>query len=90
MSRTYTVALLREDEGGYAVVVPALPGCITQGPTLAVTLERVKEAITGYLECLQAHGEPIPDDSPTVSFQLDEAEEALVCRVSVEEGVLVG
>lgn len=89
MSRTYTVALLREDEGGYAVVVPALPGCLTQGPTLAVALDRVKEAITGYLECLQAHGEPVPEDSPTVSFQLEDAEEALVCRVTVEEAVPV-
>lgn len=76
MSRTYTVALLREDEGGYAVVVPALPGCITQGPNLAQALERVKEAIAGYLETLQAHGEPIPKDSPTVTFDLDDAHRA--------------
>jgi predicted RNase H-like HicB family nuclease len=83
MSRTYTVALLREDEGGYAVAVSALPGCITQGPNLATALERVKEAIAGYLETLQAHGERIPEDSPTVTFDLEDAEEALVCRVTV-------
>jgi predicted RNase H-like HicB family nuclease len=62
MSRVYTVALLREDEGGYAVVVPALPSCVTQGPTLAEALERVKEAIAGYIETLDAHGEPVPED----------------------------
>ncbi|MBU0607045.1 MAG: type II toxin-antitoxin system HicB family antitoxin [Armatimonadetes bacterium] len=89
MSRVYTVALLREDEGGYAVVVPALPGCVTQGPTLAEALERVKEAIAGYLETLEAHGEAVPEDSPTVTFDLDDAKEALVTRVAVGEAVPV-
>ncbi len=61
MSRTYKVALLHEDEGGYAVVVPALPGCVTQGRTLAQALERAKEAIACHLESLQAHGELVPE-----------------------------
>ena len=89
MERTYTVALLREDDGGYCVVVPALPGCVTQADTLAQGLERVKEAIEGYLECLEDHGEDIPDDSQRVSFDLQDAREALVCKVSVREEALV-
>lgn len=89
MPRVYTVALLREEEGGYAVVVPALPGCVTQGPTLAEALERAKEAIAGHIETLQSHGEPVPEDSPTVTFDLDDAEEALVTRVTVPEEVPV-
>ena len=36
--RTYRVVLKKEPEGGYTVVVPALPGCITYG-------ENVDEAI---------------------------------------------
>ncbi len=28
----YTVILVPEEEGGYSVEVPALPGCYTQAP----------------------------------------------------------
>ncbi len=77
MTRTYAVALLREEDGGYSVTVPALPGCITQGGSLAEALDRVKEAILGYLETLQAHGEPVPEDTYQVAFDLGNAQEAL-------------
>ena len=52
----YEVAL----EGGYVALVPALPGCHTQGETLEETEIHTKEAIEVYLESLIAHGESIP------------------------------
>jgi len=42
--------------------VPALPGCHTQGKTKEEALERVREAIQGYLESLQKDGIPTPRD----------------------------
>lgn len=42
-----------EEDGGYTVTVPALPGCITEGDTLENALENVREAIIGYLEVLK-------------------------------------
>jgi antitoxin HicB len=89
MDRTYTVVLLKEDVGGYSVLVPALPGCVTQGENLAEALERVKEAIEGYLECLEEHGEPITEDTALVSFQFEDASEALVCKVTVQEALAI-
>jgi antitoxin HicB len=57
----YTVILeLDIEEGGYTVTVPALPGCITQGNSIDECIERVDEAIAGYIESLIADGEPIP------------------------------
>ena len=85
MTRTFAVALLREDDGGYSVTVPALPGCITQGNDLLQALDRVREAILLYLECLAADGEPIPEDSPQVLVDLGDAQEALIFRVTVAE-----
>ncbi len=42
----------RADEGGFVALVPALPGCHTQGETLEEAEMNVKEAIALYLESL--------------------------------------
>jgi predicted RNase H-like HicB family nuclease len=53
--------LIEQDEDAvYVAEVPALPGCISQGKTRSEAIDNIKEAITGYLESLQAHGEPVP------------------------------
>jgi len=47
----YPVILEPDEQGkGYTILVPALPGCITQGKTKEEALERAKEAITLYIE----------------------------------------
>lgn len=56
----YRVLLEPEKDGGFVAEVPSLPGCVSEGATRAEALENVKEAIEGYLESLEAHGEPIP------------------------------
>ena len=56
----YRVFLRKEPEGGYTVIVPSLPGCVTYGKTTDEAVEMAKEAIELYIETLQAHGEDIP------------------------------
>ena len=56
----YRVLIEQDEDGVYVAEVPALPGCISQGRTRNDALDNVKEAIAGYLESLQAHGEPVP------------------------------
>jgi len=58
----YRVVLEPNELGGFTVLVPALPGCVTQGKTREEAIERAKEAIAVFLESLQADGEPIPSD----------------------------
>ena len=42
--------LIERDETGYYVAdVPALPGCVSQGKTLAEARANIKEAIRGWL-----------------------------------------
>ena len=45
----YKVALSKSEEG-YAVSVPGLPGCWSQGSTEQEALENIKDAIREYLE----------------------------------------
>jgi predicted RNase H-like HicB family nuclease len=42
--------LLEESEEGFAVSVPALPGCHSQGATEQEALENIADAIREYLE----------------------------------------
>lgn len=56
----YTILLERNEEGGYTVTVPSLPGCITQGATGDEAIAHGREAIAGYLEALHDLGKPIP------------------------------
>ena len=44
------IALEEQEEGGYTVYVPALPGCISEGDTLEEAIKNIKEAIQLYLD----------------------------------------
>lgn len=46
----YNAIFQREDEGGYSVWIPSLPGCASQGETFEEAMENIKEAIGLYLE----------------------------------------
>ncbi len=48
-------------------MVPALPGCVTYGRTLAEAREMAKDAATGYIQSLRKHGEPVPTDEETLA-----------------------
>jgi len=81
MNRRYTVVLEWDPDGpGYGVMVPALPGCFSQGATVQEALERVREAIAGHVAALIDLGEQVPgEDIP-----------ALVTTVEVEDAVSLG
>ena len=62
--RRYSVLLVPDpDEGGYSVQVPALPSLHTQGESYDDALRNARDAIAFHLECLEAEGEPIPEES---------------------------
>ena len=50
------IILEPSEEGGYTAIVPALPGCISEGNTREEALKNIREAIELYLE-------PIEDDA---------------------------
>ncbi len=66
---TYKILLQKETEGGFTVMVPALPGCITYGEDIDEAKLMAKEAVEQYIEELQARGETIPDDCNTLEYQ---------------------
>jgi predicted RNase H-like HicB family nuclease len=48
----FDVVILEDETGGYVALVPALPGCHTQGDTLEELMKNIKEAIELYTETL--------------------------------------
>lgn len=54
------VVLEPSEEGGYTAVVPALPGCVSEGNTREEALKNIREAIELYLE-------PVEDDTTFAS-----------------------
>ncbi len=55
----YTVVLPADKDKGYTAVVPALPGCVSEGDSVVETLDMVAEAAFLYLESAKDHGEEI-------------------------------
>jgi predicted RNase H-like HicB family nuclease len=54
------VYLEPSEDGGYTVIVPSLPGCISEGETKEDAVRNIKEAIELYLE-------PVEDDIVAVA-----------------------
>ena len=48
------VVIERDETGYYVAEVPALPGCVSQGKTLAQVKTNIQEAIRGWIEVMNA------------------------------------
>jgi predicted RNase H-like HicB family nuclease len=73
---SYMVFFEPAPEGGYTVIVPALPGLVTEGDTLEEAREMALDAIRAYLESLLKDGEPIPLEEETVQEKIKIAMDA--------------
>ena len=63
----FRVLIETDEDGAFVAEVPSLPGCISQGETRQEALRNIEEAISAYLESLQARDEPIP---PSIDEEL--------------------
>jgi antitoxin HicB len=57
---SYQIDLIPDEDGGYTVVVPALPGCVSYGESVEAATRNAREAIELHLANLAAHKQPIP------------------------------
>ena len=58
----YNVVFRPESEGGFTVIVPSLPGCVTYGRDLKEAKRMAIDAIKGYIASLKKHKETVPSD----------------------------
>jgi antitoxin HicB len=64
----YTVIFKPLEDGGFDVIVPAIPEICTFGDTIKEAREMAEDAIKCYIESALELNEPIPTDSE-VSFE---------------------
>lgn len=62
----YNIIFQPESKGGYTVIVPALPGCISYCRNLKEAKKVAIDAIKGYVASLKKHNEPIPSDNESL------------------------
>ena len=67
----FTVIFEKEDEGGYHVFCPTLPGCHTQSETVEEGILRIREAIQLYVDSLIEDGFSIPPMSQEMRIETD-------------------
>ncbi len=60
MAHRFTVIFEKEEEGGYYVFCPILPGCHTQSQTIDAGVQNIREAIQLYIVSLIEDGFPVP------------------------------
>ncbi len=56
----YRVIIEQDEDGAYVAKCDSLPGCVSQGRTRKEALANMADAITGYVESLRKHNEPVP------------------------------
>jgi predicted RNase H-like HicB family nuclease len=62
----FTAIFEKNEDGGYTVTVPSLPGCISEGDTFDEALKNIKEAITLYLDVMKKDKEKIKEEEEII------------------------
>ena len=87
----FTVVLSPEAGGGYSVVCPAIPGCVSQGDSLKESLANIREAIVLCLDVRKEEGLPSSIETPELIAEeikaclKDRAEEGLALTIETRQ-----
>ena len=64
MKLPYTISLHPSPEGGFAVEIPELPGCLSQAETVDEALKMIEDAKRCWIADALERGEPVPEPTP--------------------------
>lgn len=66
----YTAHFERNEDNGYTVTVPALPGLVTEGKNLDEAKEMAEDAIRCYIEGLRKADQAIPKEDDVAQVRV--------------------
>lgn len=58
---SYLILVEGDGSTNFSAWSPDLPGCVSTGETVEATVANMQEAISGHLQSLAEHGDPIPE-----------------------------
>lgn len=84
MKYIYPVCIYPGDVSGYTVIVPDLPGCVTEGETIAEALEQAIDAASGWVLDELEEGRKAPNASAAEKIKTDEYENGMVSVIMLD------
>ena len=68
MKAVYKCVFEPQEDGGFTVTVPSLPGCISEGDTYEEAVANIREAIAGWIEVSRESGDDVPPSDDAVEL----------------------
>lgn len=84
MKYVYPVCIYPGDVSGYTVIVPDLPGCVTEGDTIADAFEQAIDAASGWVLDELEDGKRPPEPSDVKNIKADEYENGFVSVIMLD------
>ncbi|RJX28510.1 MAG: HicB family protein [Dethiobacter sp.] len=84
MKLIYPACFYPCEEGGYTVIFPDLPGCITEGDTLSEAVDMAIDAASGWLLDSVEENKQIPKASDIKRVVPDEYKNGFVSLISID------
>lgn len=84
MKYVYPVCIYPGDVSGYTVIVPDLPGCITEGETIAEALEMATDAASGWILDELESGKKAPEPSAVEKISANDYENGFVSVIMID------
>lgn len=84
MKLIYPACFYPSEEGGYTVVFPDLPGCVTEGDTLSEAMEMAIDASSGWLLSSADENKNLPKASDIKNVIADEYENGFVSLIGID------
>ena len=86
MDYIYPAVYHANDDGSYTITYPDLPGCISEGKSLANAIYMAQSALTQWIEYLTDRDQPIPKASDLRSVATGDDEFVNLVRADIKDG----
>lgn len=84
MKLIYPACFYPSEEGGYTIVFPDLPGCVTEGDTLSEAMDMAIDAASGWLLGEVEENKQLPKATDTKNIIPNEYENGFVSLIGVD------
>ena len=84
MKYIYPICIYPGDVSGYTVIVPDLPGCVTEGETIAEAMEQAVDAASGWVLDELEEGRKALDASAPETVKADAYEHGIVSVIMLD------